>query len=256
MGAWSIQQLVTTFHIGRSGSTVLGDLLNQHPAIEWLGEIYEWPEFRESPAAPGTGSELLRRLRTRLPAVEKPVVGIEAKFYHLHDHGVALGEFLEELRGEIAVDGQRTGRCRFVVLRRKNYLRKIVSSLVARQRGQWFARSDAPLPPLRLAINPERVCIDGDAQPLLDYLRDWDAQFDQLDAALAGEDVLQLTYEDDIEQDPLVAYGKVCRHLGLAPGVPEIRYNRTTPQALADIVTTLDAIRKALEGSGYEWMTE
>lgn len=247
-----MRQLVTTFHIGRSGSTVLGDLLDQHPAIHWLGEIYEWPEFRDRPAAPGPGSELLRRLRTRLPGVAEPVAGIEAKFYHLHDHGVALGDFLDELRGEIA----GSGRCRFVVLRRKNYLRKVVSSLAARQRGQWFARPGSPVPPVRLEINPERVCIDGDAQPLLDYLRDWDAQFDQLDESLAGEDVLHLTYEDDIEQDPLVAYGKVCQYLNLPAGVPEVRFNRTTPQPLPEIVTTLDAVRKALAGSGYEWMAE
>lgn len=252
MGTRPLQQLVTTFHIGRSGSTVLGDLLNQHPGVQWLGEIYEWPEFRDRPAAPGPGSELLRRLRTRLPAVRKPVAGIEAKFYHLHDHGVALHDFLDELRGEAA----GTGRCRFIVLRRKNYLRKIVSSLAARQRGRWFARPGSPVPPVRLEINPERVCIDGDAQPLLDYLRDWDAQFDQLDATLATEGALSLTYEDDIEQDPLVAYRKVCRYLGLEPGAPEVRYYRTTPEPLPDIVTTLDAVRRALAGSGYEWMAE
>jgi len=252
MSGSALQQLVTTFHIGRSGSTVLGDLLNQHRDVQWLGDIYEWPEFRDQPATPGPGSELLRRLRTRLPAVEKPVAGIEAKFYHLHDHGMALHDFLDELRGEVA----GTGRCRFIVLRRKNYLRKIVSSLAARQRGQWFARHGSPVPPVRLEINPERVCIDGDAQPLLDYLRDWDAQFDQLDAELAGGDTLSLTYEDDIEQDPLVAYRKVCRHLGIEPGAPEVRFNRTTPEPLPDIVTTLDTVRRALAGSGYEWMAE
>lgn len=229
---------------------MLGDLLNQHPAVHWLGEIYEWPEFRNAPAAPGPGSELLRRLRTRLPGIEKPVAGIEAKFYHLHDHGVALHEFLDELRRESG------GPCRFIVLRRRNYLRKIVSSLAARQRSQWFARPGSPVAPVQVEIQPERVCIDGDAQPLLDYLRDWDAQFDQLDAELAGEESLSLTYEDDIEQDPLVAYGKVCDYLGLPVAAPEVRYTRTTPGPLEDIVTTLDAVRKSLAGSRYEWMAE
>jgi len=250
MGTAPLQQLVTTFHIGRSGSTVLGDLLDQHPAVRWLGEIHEWREFRDRPAPPGPGSELLRRLQSRLPAVEKPVAGIEAKFYHLHDHHVALGDFLDELRGVGA------GHCRFIVLRRMNYLRKIVSSLAARQRGQWFARPGQPVPAVRLEINPERVCIDGDAQPLLDYLRDWDAQFDQMDAALAGTDALSLCYEDDIERDPLAAYRKVCAYLGLPPGSPEVRFHRTTPEPLDEIVTTMPSVRRALAGSGYEWMAE
>lgn len=241
-------QLVTTFHIGRSGSTVLGDLLDQHAAITWLGEIYEWPEFRARPAPAGPGSELLRRLKTRLP-VPTPVAGIEAKFYHLHDHHLALADFLAELRSLGA------GRYRFVVLRRRNYLRKIVSSLVARERGQWFARPGQVVPPVRVAIDPGKVCIDGDAQPLVDYLRDWDAEFDQLDAVLAPAETLQLTYEDDIEADPRVAYRKVCAHLGVQPGSPEVRFHRTTPQPLAEVVTNLDAVSRALAGTPYEWMT-
>lgn len=247
-----LQQLVTTFHIGRSGSTVLGDLLNQHAAIQWLGEVYEWPEFKGTTAAPGPGSELVRRLRTRLPTADRAVAGIEAKFYHLHDHGIPLHEFVTELRDELGAGG----RCRWIVLRRKNYLRKVVSSLVARQRGQWFARPGQAVQPVSIAIDPARVCIDGDVQPLVDYFRDWDAQFDQLDAELAAQNPLQLTYEDDIEPDPRIAYTKVCGFLGLEPGTPDVRYRRTTPQPLAEIVTTLDAVRRALADSPYQWMAE
>ena len=32
---------VAMFHSGRTGSTVLGDLLKQHPNVDWAGEIYE-----------------------------------------------------------------------------------------------------------------------------------------------------------------------------------------------------------------------
>lgn len=246
------RQLVTTFHIGRSGSTVLGDLLNQHSAVRWLGEIYEWPEYRDSTAPAGSGSELTRRLRARLPDVHKPVAGVEAKFFHLHDHHIALEDFLDELRHE-AGSGMR---CRFIMLRRKNYLRKIVSSLAARQRTQWFSRPGGQLKPVHLEINPERVCIDGDTQPLIDYLQDWDAQFAQLDAALMNEGALPLTYEDDIEQDPRVAYRKVCAWLGLPPEAPEVRYARTTAGPLTDIVTTMDAVRTALSGTVYAWMAD
>lgn len=252
MATSSARQLVTTFHIGRSGSTVLGDLLNQHSAVDWLGEIHEWPEFHERAAPPGPGSELLRRLRSRLSGVTRQVVGVETKFFHLHDRGIALHTFLDELRSEFP----EPGACRFIVLRRKNYLRKIVSSLAARQRGRWFARPGSPLPPVHLEINPERVCIDGDAQPLIDYLRDWDSQFDQLDAELADDGALSLTYEDDIEQDPLVAYRRVCAYLGQAPEAPEVRFTRTTAQPLAEIVTTLAAVRQALAGTEYAWMAD
>jgi len=32
---------VAMFHIGRSGSSVLADMLNQYPNVHWDGEIYE-----------------------------------------------------------------------------------------------------------------------------------------------------------------------------------------------------------------------
>lgn len=32
---------IVMFHIGRSGSTVLGDLLDQHSSVYWDGEIYQ-----------------------------------------------------------------------------------------------------------------------------------------------------------------------------------------------------------------------
>ena len=216
--------------------------------MRWLGEIYEWPEFRDQAAPGGPGSELLRRLRTRLPGAQARFVGIEAKFYHLHDHHLTLDTFLAETRGEAP--------CRFIVLRRRNYLRKIVSSLAARQRGQWFARPGTRPAPVQIALDPQRVCIDGSAQPLLDYLQDWDAQFDQLDLALRESNPLALTYEDDIEASPLVAYRKVCAHLGLPDGAPEVRYTRTTDQPLEELLTTLPAVRQALRDSPYAWMAD
>jgi hypothetical protein len=103
---------------------------------------------------------------------------------------------------------------------------------------------------------PQRVCIDGDAQPLIDYLRDWDAQFNQLDAELATDGALCLTYEDDIEQDPLVAYRKICAHIEQPPEAPEVRFTRTTAQPLAEIVTTLAAVREALAGTEFAWMAD
>ena len=62
------------FHIGRSGSTVLGKMLDEHPEIAWDGEVYApiinlW---RLRPGGETIGpmpSDALRIVRARLEAM-------------------------------------------------------------------------------------------------------------------------------------------------------------------------------------------
>jgi hypothetical protein len=238
--------LIVTFHIGRSGSTVLGDLLDQHPAIRWLGEIEEWDTYRTRNAAPGAGSELTRRVREQGSGGGKPLIGVEAKFYHLHRHQVSLPTFIDELL--------ELGARHFIVLRRRNFLRKVVSSLAARERHRWTARPGESLAPVRLRMDPERVRIDGDDKSLLEYFEDWDAAFDELDALIPGNELLRLFYEDDIAEDPRRGYARVCAHVGLEPQRPDIRYVRVNPQPLRDLVINLDEVQSALASTPYAWM--
>ena len=41
---------IAMFHAGRSGSTVLGDLLNQNPQIFWDSEIFQPARMRPLPS--------------------------------------------------------------------------------------------------------------------------------------------------------------------------------------------------------------
>ena len=73
---------------------------------------------------------------------------------------------------------------------------------------------------------------------------------------LAGEDVLELSYEDDIAEDPRAAYARVCTWLGLevVPAEPDLR--RTNPRALREVISNWDEVANGLAGTPYAWMLE
>lgn len=94
---------IVMFHIGRSGSTVLGDLLRQHPQVFWDSEIYQRllrdrdknGTLYPSSASPGDAPEYLR---ARMPRAGKRFYGFEVKFFHLRRLNVQLSHYVGSLR--------------------------------------------------------------------------------------------------------------------------------------------------------------
>jgi hypothetical protein len=229
------------FHIGRSGSTVLADQLAQHPDIRWDGEIYEtniglW-DGREDPL------ELLHR---RMNAGPEKTYGFEFKFFHAELIHLSLAQAIQHFVA--------AGFDRFIVLTRHNYLRKIVSSRIAMETSQWFIPDTARAKPTSIRLDVDRLSMDKQEKPLLTFLEDYDKQFAQLDTLLRDLAVSQLSYEDDIENDPIAAYVKVCEFLDTPKHPTAIRYGRTTPGRLRDIIENFDELRGALQNTPYEWM--
>jgi LPS sulfotransferase NodH len=242
---------VVIFHVGRSGSTVLTDLLGQHPKIFWDGEPYERlfkqrEEGGRGAGAPPADSDPFALLRNRMGATRKEFYGFSVKFFHLRLLGLGLPVFVQRL-GEL-------GYTHYVVLERRNYLRKIVSSLVAHRRSQFHRRpwEEAVLTPVEVDV--ERVRIDRDCRPLLTYLREYREGFEELDSLLEGRNVLRLVYEDDLADDPLVGYRRVCEVLGVPEGRARVRYGKTNPFPLSELVSNFDAVEGALRETPFAWM--
>jgi hypothetical protein len=239
------------FHIGRSGSTVLGDLLNQHPEIYWDGEIYD--PFSKGWAlgtvmAPGEmGLDPIRVLRKRRIKAGARYYGFETKFFHLRLMEVGLSEYVRDLH--------RHGVDRFVVLERRNYLRKVVSAAVAHERAT-FSRSahDAQPAATRVCLDTQDLRIEFSSRPLLDYLEDYRENFARLRELLPEERTLWLTYEDDVSLDPARGYERVCSFVGLDPYPVAVRYGKTNPHPLSEIIVNYDEVENALGGTTYEWM--
>lgn len=241
---------IALFHIGRSGSTVLGDLLDQHPCIFWDQEIYRSLEDKAPRLTEGRSPELsgkaLEILRLRMNRVRKEFYGFEAKFFQLKLTETKLPDYIEGLK--------HLGITHFIVLERKNYLRKLVSSLVSRskKKSHQSASKQAKLTTLYIDVN--KVCIDKDAKPLLAYFNEWHQNFETLRRALVKDNVLYLTYEADILPDPTIAYERTCAFLGIAPRRVAVRYGKTNPFRLSQIITNFNAVKQRLSGTPFEWM--
>jgi hypothetical protein len=230
------------FHIGRSGSTVLADLLAQHPRVVSDGEIYhskdKWtPQYKP-----------VQYLRERVHAAGDRIYIFEIKFFHAKIIGMDFADFVHILF--------RDGFRRFVVLKRRNFLRKIISAHVAHQSNDWHLPNDKRAKLIRTMLDPNKVCIDLTAKPLLAFLEDYQRNFEKLDVLLQAQPVLRLTYEEDIHDDPRIAYGRVCDFLGIERHPVTVRYSKTTPFPLKDILANYAEVDAALAGTPFYWMLE
>ena len=247
---------VAMFHVGRSGSTVLGDLLGQHPGVYWDGEIYEHRVFQPYEQRAGTieygqtpfSYDPVPLLKARMREAGARIYGFEVKFFHLDYTDYDLETYLATLRA--------LGFNRFIVLERRNLLRKIASSIVAHQRAQFHIGASASTGVNRIQLPVDAVRIDRDSKPLVDFLASYTRDLARLERALAGDSMLKLTYEEDIASDPGNAYRRVCEFLKLPPVATQVRLAKTNPYPLADMLENFDEVGAALEGTDFAWMLD
>ena len=237
------------FHHGRCGSSVLGDLLDQHSALRWDGEVFNFRRsFWTDQATATDRADPLGVLERRLRKSRKPTYGFECKFYHAQLIGFSLEALVPAL--------ERLGFTRFVVLDRRNTLRKVVSSLVASRRGSARVPAGTEVPLIRVHLPVEAVPIDSTRKPLVELLRDYQGGVLRIEELLANRPLLRLRYEDDLADDPLAGYRAVCSFLGLPAEKPQVRLGRTTPYPWRQVVENADAVVAALAGTEFAWMAE
>lgn len=239
------------FHVGRSGSTVLTDLLQQHGGVYWDGEIYETRVFwgYSYDRVPSDLRVPARDVvRPRLRRAGRRFYGFEVKFFHLDLAGQTLPEFLDDLR---SLDFRH-----FIVLRRRNFLRKVVSSLIAHEEGRFHVKGGPRSGVRKVRIDPDRVYIDREEKPLVAFLEDFTRRFEELDELLDEGKVLRLDFEEDIAPDPRRGYRKACDFLGIEPREVAVRYGRTNPAPVREMITNVGDVRGALRGTPFEWMLD
>lgn len=244
---------VAMFHTGRSGSVVLGDLLNQHPRVFWDAEILirlvvQWRREHASgdlviPVDP------IAFLRRRMRLAGTGFYLFEVKPYHLQFFDVGMETFVEHLAD--------IGVTHFIILERRNYLRKIVSSLVAQSATGSYSVAAGAQPVLnRVVLNVEKVAIDlgVSPKPLLAYLSEYGNQFAKLRRILRDEVVLDMTYEEDLLRDVTNGYRSVIRFLRLKEHPVAPRYGRANPFQLSEMIVNFEEVQETLVGTAFEWM--
>lgn len=234
-------------HTDRCGSTMLGNLLERHPSIFWDGDVFgrsrrRWLDRGGSDESWEADPAAVLRRRMRLAG--RAIYGFGARPWEIEQTGLSLDGFVEILLG--------AGFDRFILLERRNTLRRVVSSRRAQVAGSHRRRSSRA----KLRVDPDRVRFDGREASLLEHLREHDRRLNELRERLAGQALLELEYERDIRSDPRPGYARACRFLGVDTVDVGVFRARSRPRPLAGLIDDADEVRTAIQGTPYAWMLE
>ena len=229
---------IVMFHAGRSGSSVLGLMLGAHPHIMWAGEILKdrkVAQYKEQNA----NFDYREVIRSDEARTMRKCYGFEIMYMHMRKLGISKEQFLTAILD--------LGYTHFIVLSRKNVLRKVTSMMVAQTTGRYH---------LGMSKSTQLVQVMLDTHELIKKFDQYGTDIAEMQQLLENRKCLSLTYEDDVEQDPSIAYSKICRFLQipLYPVAPKLQ--RINPYPLEHMIINFDEVATTLQGTKYEWMLE
>jgi LPS sulfotransferase NodH len=211
---------------GRTGSTLLSDLLRSHELIDCDGELFlHWRWFPEQ--------YVLRRMK----ATVKPVYGFKLLTYQ--PEGVLGFSSLTPI-----LDWLQSNGFRIIYLRRDNVLRHALSQLSARV-NQFSQRGESDLERRRLHIDRETIF----------YWMELMTSRRMLDESIMKDrEFLDVRYERDLEDSqnwhPL--FLRIGQFLSVKPHLPNSELKKVTPRRLDELVENLNELRQMLTGTKFE----
>ena len=248
---------VVNWHIGRCGSSVLGSLLAQHPSIAYSNEIYSryMPRRR--------GSLLLPKIESVLDVAGQTASEHELHLFevkYLPDQNLGLYPQLEVQDWLNLFFAQ--GYKHHLLMCRRNGLRRLISHLRSSQSGQYVLGSSSAVSQITPITIPLEGIVHGfGTRTLLGWLEEYERGHEEMQHCMGAMGAshsefswLELVYEDQIEDDPRMAYRDVCNFLDLPVVDVELRHRKMTPGRLADLIENLDEVRDCLSPSRFAWM--
>ena len=209
------------------------------------------------------GSSTLPSIGSVLEQAEQAVSGSDLHLFevkHLPDQNLGLYPQLElqDWLNHFFAHGYK----HHLLMRRRNGLRRIVSHFRAAQSGQYVLRSSSNVVNGSPVIIPVEGIVHGFAtRTLVGWLEEYERGHEDMLSCLgtlakSNSDFswLELVYEDQIEQDPRMAYRDVCNFLGLHAVDVDLRYRKISPGGLADLIANLDEVRDCLSPTRFAWM--
>jgi len=202
---------------GRSGSSVLLDLIGSHPDVYCESEIFNrkvaarliWP---------------MHYLQARAALSPQPVYGCKMKIYQMTDDQSIEDphRFMQDLHS----DGWKV-----IHLVREDLFRKALSLVVAETRGQFLdRRQDSGSGVSTIRIDPAR---------LAEAMRERRSADEAEQAALEGIPHIRVTYESDLldAANHQAVSDRVLAYLGLESAPVETRYVKTSRSHVSDYVS-------------------
>ena len=220
----------------RTGSSVLGNLLNCHPEVTCDGEIF---------------LEFLQYLNFK-----------KVLFPHLYMKGIHIGcktstygcsvkldevnKVLGIIHGspkQFMVNLNENG-WKIVHLKRLNLLRQAISNITAHERNQWHNTPERPLNRIKIYIDCDR---------LINTLRWMVRDAAKEEEVLSGIPHMTLVYENDLlnTKQHQITSDSVFNYLGLPPVAVETSMRRTSSDKLSDFVLNYEEVAKLITNTEY-----
>ena len=268
---------------GRTGSTLLVQALNSHPAIVGFGEIFNFSEFLNADAEPVQfniagwstdqaadralrSSDYQRFLRERVFCNHEPLVrAVGFKFHYEHVWGND-----PSLAGYLAADKD----LRVIHLTRRNRLRTLVSKNLALKTGRWLeyekpgaqTTSESTIKRWRkrvrstlASLRSNNAADQGGAErrltispgELREFCATTDAQEREWAERMSNHPLLTFAYED-LAADMDTWFANAQRFLGVEPLLLTTRMRRQNPEPLRQLITNYNDLRAAFAGTQEE----
>lgn len=241
---------VVMLHAGRCGSTVVGMLLNQHPQINWIGEILA--KFREKFGDSSwvwEDPETMIRMRTNIHPCK--ILGLEIKRSQIINTNMNENSVIKLFK--------KIGYEKFVVLRRKNYLKKKISEIVAKKIGKMNVSERVKTPKVRMPINMGRWDVHTEFvknDTLTDHFERLDKFYEKIEEMLKKHEVLNLSYEEHVKDNPKRAAEEICNFLNLESHEMKIETEKINRKSIKESISNFGEVESFLKGTKYEWMAK
>ncbi|WP_431158271.1 hypothetical protein [Winogradskyella poriferorum] len=223
------QRKVVIFAQGRTGSTVLEDLIHSTGHFKKRGEILGHHG--------ATIKYPLRFIKGAANIEPNENFIFHLKIYHLtRDRKQEIDPVV--FLNTLAEDGWQ-----ILYLRRENKLNHILSNLVAEKRG-YFKFDD----------KKEKITLNLDPQNTIQAIKQRVNHENEELKALNGLDYLPITYEDHLEQSDhhQDTIDKILNYLELQPRVCKTSYKKVNRSTQRDIIENYEEIKALLSDAGYD----
>jgi hypothetical protein len=243
---------VVMLHIGRCGSTVLADALAQHSKIFWDGKLHR--------KAHGLYGENVKKIDHERWIKRQSIVS-GSRFYGF-EFKILEDQYPRMI--DVSLDGfldicRRVGVTHYIVLRRRNTLRHVLSHYASKSRGRWhYSVGENVWPSGKFTLDLDRISTGASSGvPLCEYLHKVESVFESLERLLNERQVLHIEYEADIDSDgPEVAYKKICRFLEIQPEPFKTTNRKIESSPMHNRLMNYASLVSLLSGTKYEWMLE
>lgn len=249
---------IAMLHIGRCGSTVLGNMLDEEVDLLWDSEALH-PRYARASDVPEVRERecfderiFNREVRRRFIRAGKRRYGFELQTHHLELFG-----FKDPKETRAALESLGFGV--FISLGRTNVVRQLVSAIRGRQAGNFHInagdRKGLRMAPVDCDLDGFRLEKVGPVMSLEEQLAERQ-EWMEWNREVVGEDGLHLDFETHVMQDPSVGYRMICEHIGIEPRELEPSLRRTNPESVDQLVADPKAWRDRLKGTRFEWMMD